>query len=372
MFQLTILILAVGFLVYQLCTLYKSNKQNSINPILQNITAIDSKFQWQNQTPLKIRPFVGKTNFNPSMGIKKISHIPNEWLLIEDTYLKCTSLKQQSLNSNPNQTMYICNDPSSINALKEFYDLVFEFYIKRYPQYFIYNKSLNEVTNAINGFKFKLNTKHLTPKQMLINLGSNMEEDFILMLKPQDSKNKSEEEYILKSTIVGFPAGFDASELFNKPISFIHNPVPQYTQRLKPSMNKFFNNLSKKDLWIRFNWSIQTHSNYFTLSNHGRIGDKPPEKLKRNEIDFKNGCFLRCERQILFRLPKSNAIIMTTRTYLTSLFQIKKEGLSKDLIFGIRSLPDDLAFYKKRHVWDDAVIEYLSREEDKEEQLEKP
>ncbi|KAI5951422.1 hypothetical protein KGF54_004496 [Candida jiufengensis] len=367
MFQLAVLFLSITILIYQLFKEYKKYVQKSLNPILQKTTSIDPNFKWYNNEPLKIRPFVGKTNFNPKMGIKNISSTPNDWLLIEDTYLKCTNLKQESLTKIPEQTMYISNDLRSINALKEFYSLVFKFYMKRYPQYFQYNNSTDEITNKINGFKSKLSTPKISTDQMLLNLGSNMEEDFILLLKDHNPKDPNEE-YILKGSIVGFPAGFDATDLFNKPISYIHEPVPQYEKNLKSSMHKFFNNLKIGDLWIRYNWSVQTHSNYFTLNNHGRSGDKL-KKLSISDIDFDNGCFLRCERQILFRLPLSGAIIMTTRTYLTNLNQIKKEGLASDMIFGIRSVPDDLGFYKKREVWGDAVIEFLSK--DKEKNVEK-
>lgn len=56
---------------------------------------------------------------------------------------------------------------------------------------------------------------------------------------------------------------------------------------------------------------------------------------------------LRCERQVFIRLPKTKLIVMTIRTYLTPIDKIKQEGNAKELIRGIDSLPEDLAFYKK-------------------------
>jgi len=50
----------------------------------------------------------------------------------------------------------------------------------------------------------------------------------------------------------------------------------------------------------------------------------------------------------------------TKNEILTLLKTIKQEGLGKELSRAIDGLPDDLAFYKKRNSWGEAVKEYLA------------
>lgn len=358
MIQLLLIELMLLVIVSTAYLVFKRIGSRHHHPLLEHVTSVHAEFKWQEQLPLTIRPFVGKRNFNPNIGVRNISKSPNEWLLIENTYLKVTTLKAKSLKANPRQTTHIYKDSRSIRALQEFYNIICDFYLQRFPQYFQLDSKTRVIENKINGLKFEKDAHKLRPQQLLVNIGSNMEEDFVLLLK--DDPNDKEQEYIMRSSIVGFPAGFDPSVLFNKPISYIHTLVPQYESRLHNPMHKFFNNLKPTDLWVRHNWSIQTHGDYFTLNNHARKGEEVT-KLFVNDIDFVNGCFLRCERQVLTRLPRTGAVVMTVRTYLTSLDKLKnEEQLGEELIHGIDSLPQDMAFYKKKNSWGDAVKEYLS------------
>lgn len=55
---------------------------------------------------------------------------------------------------------------------------------------------------------------------------------------------------------------------------------------------------------MRHNCSIQTHEDYFILNSQARK-EEEMTKLSVNDIDFVKGCFLRCECQVLTRLPMS-------------------------------------------------------------------
>lgn len=355
----TIILFALSFLYFKgnlLLSKPNISKQLDANvSVLQLISAIDGQFDWKAATPLTIRPFVNKRNFNPSMAIKSIKNTPYDWLLIENTYLNNIELKKSVALDRPDDVIFMNDDPCTKLAVVETYDTIINFLISRYPMYF---ESVGKqiVKNTITGLKFPRYGKDIAPKSLLSILNKNIEEDFLLLLK--DNPNNLDKEYKLKASINGFPAGFDPKVGHNQPISFIHSPVPQYPSRLQTSMHKFFNNLQPKDLWVRHNWSIQTNAKKFNLDSlHGREGEKITQ-LKSHEINF-DETFLRVERQIFTRLPKSRANLMTIRTYLTPISQIKQEGLAPDLIFGIDSLPDDLAFYKRRDAWGEAIKQYL-------------
>jgi hypothetical protein len=72
---------------------------------------------------------------------------------------------------------------------------------------------------------------------------------------------------------------------------------------------------------------------------------------------------LRCERQVLHRLPKTKALLFSVKTYLYRLEDVKAEGSANALIQaidGIRagSVPD-FYYYKRAVVWGEPVKEYL-------------
>ncbi|KAK6464218.1 hypothetical protein DFJ63DRAFT_63562 [Scheffersomyces coipomensis] len=359
-----VLVLAFGatitLSILRLFKLYNFNaKHKSI--LVRKFPPVGDDFSWQDTKPLPIRPFVKKKNFNVSMNLSNLVKTPQDWLLIEDTYLKQTQLRKKFTELYPNNTLLSYDNDITTAAVKEFYEIVTNYFLTRYPQYFKYNWYNGMIKNLINDEEFPKYAKNYTPHQLILYLAANIEEDFLILIK--DDPNNHDEEYILRASVTGFPAGFDPSHGHNKPISFIHGPVPQYENRLKLSMGKFFNNLQPKDLWVRHNWSVQTHKSYFSLdSNHGRKGEVI-KQLSYDEIDFDDACFLRVERQIFTRLPKSRANIMTVRTYLTPMKQIKAEGLGEELSRAIDSLPDDLAFYKKRAAWGEAVKQFLNKED---------
>lgn len=319
------------------------------------IPPVGSKFKWDEELPIPYRPFAGKKDHKVNMGIRNISKEPETWLLIENTYKESTKLRKEICNNYPKHTIHVNPSERAIGAAREYYEKVTNFLLDRYPQYF-YIKD-DQIYNAINDVYLPLDGSKEEPSSLLLHLAASVEEDVVILLK--DNPNDAEEEYKMRASINGFPAGFDPAEGFDQPISIIHGPVPSYENRLKLGMSRFFNRLEPKDMWYRTNWSIQAHKNLFSLhGNHARAG-QVITPLKMEEIDFEDGCFLRVERQVLTRMPKSRAVIMTIRTYTTPMAQVKAEGYADELIKGIDGLPDDLAFYKKRAYWGEAVKEYL-------------
>jgi len=72
---------------------------------------------------------------------------------------------------------------------------------------------------------------------------------------------------------------------------------------------------------------------------------------------------LRTERQVLWRLPQTKAIIFSFKTYLYTLQEIKDEGLGEDLANAIDGLKEGsvpaMNFYKKGVIWGEAVKSFL-------------
>jgi hypothetical protein len=73
--------------------------------------------------------------------------------------------------------------------------------------------------------------------------------------------------------------------------------------------------------------------------------------------------YLRCERQMLHRLPITKALVFSFKTYLYPLKDIKDEGLGEELAQAIDGLKEGsvpaMHFYKRGVIWGEAVKKYL-------------
>lgn len=73
--------------------------------------------------------------------------------------------------------------------------------------------------------------------------------------------------------------------------------------------------------------------------------------------------FLRIELQTLTRLPKTQAILFSFKTYMYSMQELKEEGSGPEVADAIMGLKDGNApgmwVYKGTVRWGKAVVEYL-------------
>lgn len=183
-FQILAIILVTTIAIA--CLVYK-NERHYKHPLIANVTSIDPDFRWQEQPPLPIRPFVGKRNFNPKIGVKNISKTPHDWLLIENTYLKVTTLKAQSLKRNPTQTMHIDKTTNPSTRYKNSTKSFLTFTWRGFPDTLHWITKLAWLKTKSMDWNSEKMLK-LTAHELLRNIGSNMEEDFVLLLKNDASK----------------------------------------------------------------------------------------------------------------------------------------------------------------------------------------
>lgn len=115
-------------------------------------------------------------------------------------------------------------------------------------------------------------------------------------------------DYVLTAAAVFCPSLWLPADKMNKTLADIHHPIPEFGQRLLPSVNRFFHHLKVGRPVVRFNWAIQ-------------VGDalaRLPGQVARKEGPL----FFRSERQSLLRLPDSGAVVFLIRTQLWSLAEL--------------------------------------------------
>lgn len=304
-------------------------------------------FDWKKAEPRPYRPFIGKKEYKLTMGVKTLPY--EDWLFIENTYETRTNERMRIFENYKEHTML--HNPVAEDAIRETYDTVFDFMCKQYPSCFRKDGG-NRISNLIKGTTISPEKGDVT--QLIYALGENIEEDLLIMMK-----NEEDGLYYLRGGTFGFPSGFDPAEKMNKPLKDIHGPVPGYKEKLEKAMDSYFDRI-KSDRWVvRYNWSIQPHTELYSPGGNHADQDTVVEELNANDLDFSK-VFLRVERQTLTRLPKTGAVLFSIRTYLTPLAQLRKESCIDELVPAIEALPEDMAHYKRRKAWAQAVKDYLS------------
>ena len=140
-------------------------------------------------------------------------------------------------------------------------------------------------------------------------------------------------------------------------------------------MDRYFSKLEPGKSVTRKNWSISIDTPLYASPARLDSGLDGPgdmhlyegqevEPLKSIEPEK---CFLRVERQTLYRLPKSRAIVFAFKTYLYGLVDIKEgkygKGKAEELAEAVDGLKGGSVpathFYKRGVVWGEAVKRYL-------------
>ena len=131
-------------------------------------------------------------------------------------------------------------------------------------------------------------------------LGQIVQEDICLL-------EKRGEEHVLTGAVLCFPASWRLSEKIGHPLTRIHVPVPDYDANLARRVQRLFDGVQPGRAIWRFNalW-------YDDAELHQPRSASTPREIR----DQNAAPFLRSERQVIWRLPKSGAVLFTIHTYV--------------------------------------------------------
>ena len=137
----------------------------------------------------------------------------------------------------------------------------------------------------------------------LVIAGRLVQEDLLIL-----QWNAEMKEHILNGGILCFPALWTLGEKMSKPMSRIHKPVPHYTDKISNLVQRMFNNLKVETPIWRANWYLYDNPELFSPQKEEL---SQPTRKSFFEGDF----WVRVEKQSLFRLPKSDAIVFGIHTF---------------------------------------------------------
>ncbi|UNI17494.1 hypothetical protein JDV02_003834 [Purpureocillium takamizusanense] len=305
------------------------------------------RFEWQSADRRTMRVF--RPIYNISMGIK--ADTPSELITMDKGYLDRVEHRRQLLRDFPNTVLgYV---PGSGEApVRELYRYLLAAYLPvRFPAMFRLHDDGALFENLVTGRTSPAEPPADT-QDALRTLGETVEEELFL-LRPTPEGHR------LVAYACCFPSSFDPAEKLGKLLRDIHATVPGY-DKIGPSMERYFAKLAVGRPVKRANWSVQTHAELFACRANPRV--KEHEDAPEQEVDM-DKTFLRSELQTLTRLPETQAILFSFKTYLYGVTEVKAEGRGAefaDAIAGLRqgNVPD-MWDYKGAPRWAAAVCSYL-------------
>ena len=265
-----------------------------------------------------------------------------DWIEADEYFYDELKEKKQLLISNYPEVF--ASRPGSLPAQTEVLALVLKHMEKYCPG--VLTIEQDEVVLPKLKWKFRISDFEESPLDLC---GRLVQEDLCLMAPGPDG-------YTLEAASLCFPARWRLMDKMGLPMSAIHKPVPDYSEKLSRPVDSFFNRIDvDRPVW-RVNWSLTTDPTMFQPVRQKHSASELP-------ITSKNAgdqVYMRCERQTLRRLPDTGWILFTIKTYLDKVSKLHKYPKeTQNLSSLLRSAPTSLLSYKNINHFLKPLLVYL-------------
>lgn len=265
-----------------------------------------------------------------------------DWIEADEYFYDELKEKKQLLISNYPEVF--ASRPGSLPAQTEVLALALKHMEKYCPG--VLTIEQDEVILPKLKWKFRISDFEESPLDLC---GRFVQEDLCLMAPGPDG-------YTLEAASLCFPARWRLMDKMGLPMSGIHKPVPDYSEKLSRPVDSFFNRIDvDRPVW-RVNWSLTTDPTMFQPV-------RQKHSVSELSITSKNAgdmVYMRCERQTLRRLPDTGWILFTIKTYLDKVSKLHKYPKeAQNLSSLLRSAPTTLLSYKNINHFLEPLLVYL-------------
>ena len=205
----------------------------------------------------------------------------NDWLRVDDAYAAQMAYREALFDLSPEAVLW--QDPAALPAAQE----VLEEALKLLP-------AMGFETSGDQVRRPDGRVVGLDHSRPLKTLGHLVQEDICILEKRGD-------EHVLTGAALCFPANWRLAEKALRPLTAIHDPVPEYDAAIARRVQRLFDGVKVgRPLW-RFNRLA-----YVDADLH-----QPYRKSNRGVARF-----IRSERQCILRLPRTQAVVFTIHTFV--------------------------------------------------------
>ncbi len=283
-----------------------------------------------------------ETPYRLSMGLMALK--PEEWIEVDDDLAADLAEKQRLLTERHAEVFAAL--PGSEAGQGEVLDLLAAHLTEHFPDLYRRNGRRLQVLPA--DANWDLDDASLAPLDVA---GRLVQEDLCLMQHDGAA-------WRLTAASLCFPTRWKLAEKIGRPLDAIHDPVPDFADKLARPVSRFFDRIkTDKPVW-RLNWSLIDDPALFQPEGHGR-GELDPTITVENAGER---LWLRVERQTLRRLPETGAVLFTIRIHRWPLSRLadRPEAAGR-LAQSITTMPPAMQRYKSLPVFGDAVRAYLEK-----------
>ncbi|PFH57384.1 hypothetical protein XA68_15131 [Ophiocordyceps unilateralis] len=224
--------------------------------------------------------------------------------------------------------------PGSELAQKELMEMVVQFLCARYPRQFELLPPGPTLVNHLLGTEQSL--QQVEPLSFLLN---NVPEDFAIMLRDDETGR-----YLFRAGVICSAVGWHLGEKMGRSLSEIHQPVPDYKEKIGLSVDRFFAKLSTSNPIQRASWGLEMGQPLFLPRTH------PDFEQRTTTQDAGLGpdqVFLRVDWQTLRRLPLSGAVVFNFKALFTPMTEFRDEPYIPSLLLKILDCAEeDIMRYK--------------------------
>ncbi|KAI9810141.1 MAG: hypothetical protein M1827_006667 [Pycnora praestabilis] len=269
------------------------------------------KFDINKALPRPYRPF--RWTYHQTMALTKME--PDWWLELEKNYVDKIAQRKGLFKQYGKAVLdYL---PGSDLACKELMEMALQFLCARYPQYFTLstNDPLSRgnivFQNRILGSATEIKAMH--PLHVLLN---NVPEDFAIMLRNHDDGF-----YYFRAGIICSSLGWNVGSKIGMQLQEIHQPIPDYKEKMQFSMDRFFSKMPTEKPIQRGSWGLEIDTPLFMPP-----GDPHEAHREVQHPDLSlSRCHLRVDWQTLRRLPLSAAIVFNFKALFTPVEDFRDE-----------------------------------------------
>ncbi|KAI0178639.1 hypothetical protein GGR52DRAFT_264649 [Hypoxylon sp. FL1284] len=263
------------------------------------------EFDIDRAKPRPYRPF--RWAYHQTMSLTKMES--DWWIELESTYK--TRIAQRKALYAEHGTSVLHWLPGSELACKELMEMVLQYVCQRYPQYFSLSADGARLENRILGVEADVRAKH-----PLLVLLDHVPEDFGIMLRDPRSGY-----YHLRAGLICSALGWNVGSKIGMKLHEIHEPIPDYKEKMQFSMDRFFSKMPASKPIQRGSWGLEVNQPLYMPP-----GD--PHEAHRAEQDpalAESRVHLRVDWQTLRRLPLSAAVVFNFKALFTPLQEFRDE-----------------------------------------------
>lgn len=211
-----------------------------------------------------------------------------DWLIRDEVFAEQMALRDDLIATKQEAVHALL--PSAVPAAAECYEMVLD--ALRTDAGYSFEDS---VIVRPDGVKVALD-----PAAPLLTLGRLIQADLCLM-------EPDAEGHVLTGAILCFPAYWTLKEKIGRPLIGIHQPVDKYDEDVARRVQRLFDALKPGQLLWRANANIHVSGSLFTPKR-----ENDPEV----RVAESAGKYVRSERQLLRKLPKTGATVFSIHTYM--------------------------------------------------------